>query len=331
MQVLPCVREEVVEAVGNTFSSSLLCTLILTAIGCAEAPQSQSAGDSPSLVGAYLGQPAPGTEASLFAPGVVSTDANEVNGVFSPDGMEFFFSRFHPGTGYTIMMMREEQGVWTSPEVAPFSGSCSEVDMFITLDGQRFYYISKRPIEKGADRSRGYQIWVMDREGSGWGEPRHLGSRVNFGTRQLYPTLSRDETLYFSSRGEDDEVSDIYRCRYVDGQFTAPEDIGPGVNSSHDETDALIAADGSLMIFTSVDRPGGFGGGDLYISFHNEDGSWSQAQNMGEGLNSDSDDFSPMFTADGKYLFFTSGRAGSDDIYWVDASVIGHYSPEAEE
>jgi Tol biopolymer transport system component len=331
MRVLPGGKGNVIVAMGNAILHLLALVLLMSGFGCAEAQQNQSAGESPSSKGAYLGEPAPGAEPSLFSPGVVSTSANEVNSVFTPDGLEFYFSRFEPGSGYTIMMMREEGGVWTAPQVAPFSGSYSEVDMFITMDGQRLYYISKRPIEKGAERSLGYQIWVMERNDGGWGDPRHLGPSINFGTRQLYPTLGRDETLCFSSRGEDGDDSDIYLSRYVSGQFAEPENVGLAVNSSYEETDALIAPDGSFMIFTSVDRPEGLGGGDLYISFQNEDGSWNQAQNMGDRLNTESNEFSPILSPDGNYFFFTSGRAGNDDIYWVDASVIEHYLPVRED
>src|SRR5262245_64730542 len=45
----------------------------------------------------YLGQPVPGLTPELFAPGIVSTEAIELNGVFSPDGREFYFTRVVDG------------------------------------------------------------------------------------------------------------------------------------------------------------------------------------------------------------------------------------------
>jgi hypothetical protein len=41
----------------------------------------------------YMGQPVPGMTPALFAPGIVRTDAIELNGVFTPDTREFFFAR----------------------------------------------------------------------------------------------------------------------------------------------------------------------------------------------------------------------------------------------
>jgi Tol biopolymer transport system component len=43
---------------------------------------------------------------------------------------------------------------------------------------------------------------------------------------------------------------------------------------------------------------------------------------MGEKINSSTSDYTPMLSPDGKYLFFTSGRSGVDDIYWIDAIII---------
>ena len=49
----------------------------------------------------YLGQPPPRTTAELFAPGIISTDAVELNSVFTPDGREFFFTRLIDGPDET--------------------------------------------------------------------------------------------------------------------------------------------------------------------------------------------------------------------------------------
>ena len=45
----------------------------------------------------YLGQPVPGLTPKRFAPGIVCTPAVELNGVFSPDGREFYFTRLLEG------------------------------------------------------------------------------------------------------------------------------------------------------------------------------------------------------------------------------------------
>jgi hypothetical protein len=287
----------------------------------------QSSRAAPLLKGPYLGQAPPGLEPEVFAPGSVSTDGDEVNSVFTPDGKEFYFSKFAGGLGYSIMVMREEGDGWTAPSVAPFSGVYSEVDMFITHDGLRSFFISRRPLSPGGPRSPGYQIWSMEREDEAWEQPVHLGSAVNMGPRQLYPTVAQNGNLYFNSAATGYGKGDFFWSVFSGGVYEEPENLGASINTEYDETDALVAPDESFLIFTSVARPDGFGNGDLYISFRNDDGRWLPAMNMGDEINTSSSEFCPVLSPDGKYFFFTSGRRGNDDVYWVDASIIGRYQP----
>ena len=290
-------------------------------------PATFAGDDFPVLKGPYIGQPPPGATPQIFAPGIVSTDGDQVNGVFAPDGKEFYFSSFHPGSGYTIMVMRETAAGWSRPRVAPFSGEYSDVDMFITHDGGRLFFISKRPLRQGGPRPPGYQIWVTERESAAWGAPSHLGPVVNSGTRQLYPTAARNGTLYFNSDRGGYGRGDFFRSRWIDGGYSEPQNLGEAINSEYDETDILVAPDESYVVFTSVDRPDGLGNGDLYLSFRTEDGDWTRARNMGEAINTTSSEFCPMLSPDGRYFFFTSRRRGDDDIYWVDAAIIDRYRP----
>ena len=74
----------------------------------------------------------------------------------------------------------------------------------------------------------------------------------------------------------------------------------------------------------------GFGFHDLYISFQNDNGSWSEAQNMGSNINSDYEDFAPLISPDGNYLFYITKKEtdlGSNP-YWVDAQIIANYRPD---
>ena len=75
----------------------------------------------PVLQGPYLGQKPPGLTPEIFAPGIISTEHEEFKAVFSPDGKELYYQLW--GAPFpVILMMKEENGVWTKPQVAPFSG-----------------------------------------------------------------------------------------------------------------------------------------------------------------------------------------------------------------
>ena len=60
------------------------------------------------------------------------------------------------------------------------------------------------------------------------------------------------------------------------------------------------------------------GRGDLYISFKNTDGTWTESVNMGEKVNTKKHELCPFVSHDGKYLFYTSNQ----DIYWVSTEII---------
>jgi Tol biopolymer transport system component len=307
--------------------SYLVCSGLLLACLCrlphaARGPDAQA--DFPLLGGPYLGQMPPGETPALFALGIVCTGRYVLNAAFSPDLKEFYYSTMEADRTYTILQMREVEGRWTRPRIAPFSGTHSDADPFIAPDGSRLFFPSDRPLSPGGAAADGYNIWVVDRAGSGWTDPRPLGPEINRpGGLEIYPSLSRDGTLYFSSDREGGRGSaDIYRARRVEGGYAEPENLGKEVNSPSREFDAFIAPDESYLIFSSERREGGFGRSDLYISFRRGGGKWTRAVNMGPLFNSRESEFTPIVTPDGRYFFFTSTKLGQGDIYWVDAGVL---------
>ena len=127
--------------------------------------------------------------------------------------------------------------------------------------------------------------------------------------------------------------TDLWRAqRLADGSFGEPVNLGPPVNSEHSEVDTYVAPDESWMVVTSR-RPGGIGGGDLYVSFRQGDGAWGEPQLLPPTINSDLLDYCPMGTPDGRYLFFSRrtgdswDEADAGDVFWVDAAAIEKMRP----
>ena len=99
------------------------------------------------------------------------------------------------------------------------------------------------------------------------------------------------------------------------GNLTA---FGSDINSKYWEPSACISPDGNTLYFVS-DRPGGFGGRDLYSSKKLPNGNWGLSVNMGSKINTPFDEESPFVTADNAYLYFSTkghnSMGGFDIVY----------------
>ena len=261
--------------------------------------------------------PAPTTVAIEFMPGVVCTDSLEFNGMFSPDGKEFYFSRYEE---HDIYVSRFEDGHWGTPVVASFSHpSFKDCDPAFSPDGNRLYFISTRPRDE-KDVTKDFDIWYVDRKEKGWTEPANL-EIVNSDSSEYFVSVAGNGNLYFASARTGGYSSfDIYKSVFQSGEYTVPVNLGPGINDQHLDHDPWVSPDERFIIFTSVDRPAGLGRGDLYISRYRED-QWTMAINLGPRVNTVLYEFAPCLTSDGKYLFFSR----KDQIEWIatDGLAVG--------
>ena len=131
-----------------------------------------------------------------------------------------------------------------------------------------------------------------------------------------FPSLGfSGSALYFSSNRPGGQGGfDIYVSYLRDGKWSAPENLGPAVNSPGNEITPYF--DGEQLYFAS-DYKQGLGGYDIFSSEAVE-GTWSQAENMGKGINSPSDDYYLVVdNSTGAYYFSSNrlGGRGKDDIY----------------
>ena len=277
------------------------------------------AGARTGLQGPYFGQKPPGSRPEIFAPGVVSSaKAIEFGVTFSPDGREMYFTRRIDGGQNTIMVSRWEKEGWTAPEGAAFAKGFPSNEPYITPDGLKLYYGCNRT-RPGAERAE-YAIWVVERTAGGaWGEPRYHGPG-------MFVSAARNGNLYMTDVAalvSPDRPVVVYP--WTGDRYGAPQRLGGGVNAPVVADHAYVAPDESYILFDSPVRPGGQGGyGDLYICFKKPDGTWGEALDLGDAINTPATNFGPMVTPDGKYIFYCTRR----DIYWVSAKVIDDLRPK---
>ncbi len=114
--------------------------------------------------------------------------------------------------------------------------------------------------------------------------------------------------------------ADIYSFDFNGKELSNPMLIPSPISNSIDwDGQPALTPDGKVLFFAS-DRPGGFGGTDIWFSI-NRNGNWNEPVNCGENINSRCDDITPFVSADGKHLLFSSaGREtlGGYDIFTAD-------------
>jgi hypothetical protein len=115
--------------------------------------------------------------------------------------------------------------------------------------------------------------------------------------------LSKDGKLLFLSK-DDNFNSDIYSASYNGTEWTPAVKLNKQINTKYWESHAFISEDGSQLIFAS-DRPGGFGGLDLYVS-RKVNGEWGTAVNLGPEINTPFNEDRPFLSNHDKTLFFSS-------------------------
>ena len=287
--------------------------------------------DFPVLRGDYLGMKKPGLTPEPFAPGILWAVFNpHSNLTISPDGKEIYWTDSYFSNFSKIWFMKLENNQWTAPEIAPFSRQYHHEGPFFSPDGSRLYFCSNRPIIKNGAIKKDLDIWYVEREKEGWGEPKNIGLPVNTDNTEEWVSVSKDGTLYFNLYYRDGTHTgaDIYQSRLINGQYNNPEKVKI-INTDYYEGCPYIAPDESYIIFCS-NRPGGYYTyTELYISFRKKDGSWTQGFNMGKTINM-GNITCPGMSPDHRYLFFTHRTNGIADFYWVDAKIIDELKPKGK-
>lgn len=286
----------------------LVFALILNA--CNTKKQQSKDSDSMATGSIYLGQEPPGTDPEPFAPGMVVTDGWEYGGVFSPDMKEFYYLKEPKDTSqHEFMMYKYKEGQWQETVISPRKGQ-----PFVAPDGKTIH-LGRRYMERTAD---------------GLSEVKNLGGPFEE-FRIMRLTASAKGTYVFDEVGSADGDGVIRYSQLKDGVRETPQAFGKEINTGIFNAHPFIAPDESYLIWDG-ERSGGFGDSDIYISFKQKDGSWGEAINMGDQVNTESWEAAATVTPDGKYLFFNR-NVGSDnyenvDIFWVDATLIEELRPE---
>ncbi|TVZ15430.1 PD40 domain-containing protein [Maribacter sp. MAR_2009_72] len=280
----------------------LLLTLFINA--CNTKNQKANDSDFPALENRYFGQKPPGLIPKPFTPDILSPESSFEEGTYTSDMKSYYFVRNNGKR--TFFVIKYENNRW---------GQESETDIRwpqFSADGNKMF-IGKL---------------YKERKGNGWSEPKSPGAFLKHMAHGR--SVSAKGTYYFTAYKEQDSIGAIYYSRLVNGKYEDPIRLNDDINRGKYIAGSRISPDESYLIW-SVEREGGYGQSDLYISFKKNDGTWSKSINMGPIINTDKQESSPQISPDGKYFFFIRGdwklnedgnRTYIGKQHWVDVKVI---------
>ena len=193
-----------------------------------------------------------------------------------------------------------------------FNDEKSNFNPLISADGKTFVYMSSLKF---------YDAIMFSRLQDGkWSGPINIYPDLQIDGKISISCLSKDGTTLFFSRIVNDN-SDIYFSTFNGTTWAPAKMLNRNINTRYWESHAFLSEDGSSLVFAS-DRPGGFGGLDLYISTK-INGDWGPAINMGPTINTPFNEDRPFFTNNDNALIFCSqghNTMGGYDLFRSDKS-----------
>ncbi|MBQ4879136.1 PD40 domain-containing protein [Pseudoalteromonas luteoviolacea] len=270
----------------------------------------------PALKGDWFGQQTPGLKPEVFAANTVSIEGRYEFGVsFSPDLKEMYFTALDViegvDTSPKIMYSKIENGYWTKPKEAGFTGGKMKYELvpYASLNEDRVYFTGRSPDSKESG------IWYVTREDEGLSEAKRFESSLNTGRLSDF-NQGIDGDMIFTNMSE----RRMYTAKKENGQFlkAKPMDIEFGLHG-------FISPNEDYLLVNARNRDDDARkDSDLFVYFKEADGSWSKPINLGTSINTPYSETVARVSPDGQYLFFARYNEPDDvsNIYWVSTQVI---------
>ncbi len=187
----------------------------------------------------------------------------------------------------------------------------------VTADGSLMVFTSRRPDDNlNPSLADDYQyfedIYYSEYKDGEWEYSLNIGPPLNTFYHNSNITISPDgKEMYVYSDGNGGDI--LVSKSSGPGIWSKPEPLN-GINSTYLESSVSVTADGKYMYFTS-NRPGGYGGTDIYVATKNRSGNWTGIKNLENLVNTEFDEESVFVVPAGNELYFSSnGHAGMGDL-----------------
>jgi len=279
----------------------------------------------------YLGQKHPDMIPEIFAPGLVSVgEGVHGNVVFTSDFSE---AAWHPNYKVNgkelIYIVKYENGKWGLPIEFFLGDGYNYAEPFYSYDGKKLYYLSGEIGTSG--NAENEKIWFVERKTEGWSEPQLLSPNLPSFHWQF--SFDKNNNLYFGGKSAN-KKGEIYFSKFHNNEYESPVRLPETINSVSPEFSPFISPNDSYLVFIRmVDQPKAPPKTNLFVSFRDNKGNWTEAQNLTSKIKMPIQApiemmGAPRITPDGKYLFFCYFNGKGHMVYWVSTKIIEELKPK---
>jgi len=224
------------------------------------------------------------------------------------------YAKEHPSTSYLFTPINLGDSVNTAQSEYYPSVTVTDSLLVFTRLGQR----GREDFIESAMHKKGFGKWKL------------IDGDINEEPNKGALSVSQDgEWMIFAGQLSTQSYRsfDIYISYYTPQGWSEPQSLGPNINTDAYESGPTLSPDKRALYFIS-NRPDGYGGSDLYVSYRQPNGKWGPAVNMGPDINSAGDEKAPFIHADNQTLYYTSDGLpgyGGSDLFVIRRNLNGEW------
>ena len=267
----------------------------------------------------------------------INSEEQESVPVLMPNGSGMFFTsrrkdNVSPKKDYLdnyfqdIYFAKHENFEWSTPRnVKEINSLLHDASASMTQDGSQLVYFKTNPV-----KVTGGDLYIADCDANGnLSNEVKLSSEINTEYIESSASFSPDgNTIYFSSNRPGGYGGlDLYKSNKLpNGEWGRVINLGPNVNTKHNEEAPFMHDDGVTLYFSSNGHMG-MGGYDIFFTKMDKENIWRKPENFGYPINSINHDLYIQVSPDSRTAYYSSNREGGyggDDIYKIE--ILDHES-----
>ena len=178
-------------------------------------------------------------------------------------------------------------------------------------NGNKLYFTSRRkgsfPEFKDPNNEYFEDVYLSEKINDTWQAPINIGAPINTKTHDASVAMSNNDSVFYIYRTNSSLVGgDILKATKNGDNWNEPTIFESTINSKMSSESSISIHPSGKMIFFSSNRPGGYGGKDIYYVKLLPNGKWSLPSNLGGIINTEEDEDGPFISSDGTTLYFSS-------------------------